>query len=228
MPEDVRMQVYSLLDGGKESDLLQQFANRIYGSGKAMGFPFFLRTGQTSYKHRWERTCRVARDSDVAMHIIDLVEFSECCDIIGLPWHVWAVREMLPTKPLAILPRYGNFPLVPEVRCFVGNGKVKCYHPYWPKRAITEGGCTDPRVIEKSMDSVSFVNKYVSPLNDHWYAIASDVAKAFADDDDFSVDLIPTQTVCDEFDEYNCGWYVTDMALANRSFHWEGCPVPRS
>ncbi len=46
-----------------------------------------------------------------------------------------------------------------------------------------------------------------------YLALAQIVADVFKEDDAFSVDLLPTKR----------GWMVTDMALARRSFHWEGC-----
>lgn len=225
MPEAAHQQFGSFVNGeGGASAAAEAFSETVRTACVKMGFPCFLRTGQTSHKHDWKRTCFVSDGDSMLERICRLVEFSECADFLGLPWDVWAVREMLPTRPLAVLSKYGNFPLVKEVRVFVAHGMVRCWHPYWPEGAIRQGGCNDPDVIAQALDAASFVNKYASPFGDHWYTIASDVAKAFKDDEAFSVDLIPTSRITDDTGEYDCGWMVTDMALAARSFHWEGCP----
>lgn len=217
MPEDCRKQIQAWVNGSDGgSAAVYQFVDNINSAAKSLGYPAFLRTGQTSHKHQWSLTCFMPDDKDTLNRITGLVEFSEIADFIGLNWSVWAVREMLPTKPLAILPNYQNFPLVKEVRCFVGGGKVLCSHPYWPEGAILEGVEADYELDPVAMtdaDESKLLAAMCANYDDGYRPIAQKVAIAFADDESFSVDLLPTDR----------GWFVTDMALANRSFHWAGC-----
>lgn len=211
IPEEARAAIWELFDGKKiDMSPINQFAADIEAAAKRIAgpdkkyYPYFIRTGQTSHKHAWEKTCWCSRDSDIPSHIVALAEFSECADMLGLPWHTWAVREMLPTKPITILGRYGGFPLVPEVRCFIKAGEILCSHPYWPTEAVFKGGCDSPLIAGLAQD-----------MSGDWRPLAQQAAEAFADDEAFSVDILPTER----------GWYVTDMALARRSYHWDGCPV---
>ena len=210
MPEECRKQIWSLFDGDAgQSAAAHKFADEVANAAKEFGFPAFLRTGQFSGKHEWARTCYLPGYESTLSHMVALAEFSEMVDILGLAWDVWVVREMLPTKPIAVLPRYEGFPLVREVRCFIRGGEVVCWHPYWPTEAIAQGGIGDLAAIEAIAYSAHrFDESEFMPL-------AKRCAEAFKDDDAFSVDLLPTER----------GWYVTDMAEAYRSYHWPDCSM---
>lgn len=185
--------------------------------------PVFLRTGQGSGKHNWKRTCHLTDATKIGHHVAALVEWSEMVDFLGLPWNVWVVREMLPVDPVAVLPAYGDMPLVKEVRCFVRGGEVICCHPYWPQLAVADGfgmprDRTDGRV-KGAGDSTRLADAVARSTpnaddKEQWMPLAERVAVAFADDGAWSVDLLATRK----------GWAVTDMAEAGRSFHWDGCP----
>ncbi len=174
------------------------------------GTAVFLRTGQTSGKHDWKRTCYLPVGANLAHHVGALVEFSECADFMGLPWNVWVVREMLPIDPIGICERYGNMPVVREFRYFIADGAVTCWHPYWPLDALNDGG-------------------FAADVPEGWYeamcrhdeaatALATRVAAVFRDDGAWSVDVLATRR----------GWVVTDMAEAGISYHWPECPhAPR-
>ena len=115
-------------------------------------------------------------------------------------------------EPVAILPRYRNLPLVKEVRCFIEGGRVLCQHPYWPPLAIAEG------LEDADLPRLSNILKAVELTEADRAgagALAERVATAFAESAAWSVDLLATRK----------GWFVTDMAEAERSFHWPGCPV---
>lgn len=222
-----RSEIWGAFDGKQPGDGLAEFCRQIEMAAAEIGYPVFFRTGQTSYKHAWEKTCRLGRDSDIAQHVFALTEFSECADMIGLPWNVWVIREMLPTTPIAILPGYGNFPLVKEVRCFVRGGTVQCAHAYWPTNAILAGlqtretrrlEMTDRAAFEteqyRDLKESERIAEICQDLSDQSFMpLAKGIAEVFKDDEPFSVDLLPTER----------GWFCTDMALASRSFHWEGC-----
>lgn len=216
--------LYHLLDG-KTPPIADNLASSIRDAADPLGYPAFLRTGQGSGKHSWKDCCFLASPEAVPSHIASLIEWSECVDFLGLCYRIWAVREMLPVEPVAVLPRYGNMPLVKEVRCFIAGGAIVCQHPYWPPGSIADGfgmRSLSPRggVREGSLEDAARLAAAIhgsEPATDdepRWRPIAEQVARAFADDGAWSVDLLAT----------NRGWFVTDMAEAKRSFHWEGCP----
>lgn len=213
--------IHSVVAGGPLVGAIDPFFARIRDAADAIGYPCFLRTGQTSNKHRWKKTCHLACREAVEQHVFELVEFSEMADFIGLDTRVWAIRELLPTEPVCVLPAYGDFPLVPEVRCFIQGGSIICAHPYWPEKAIRMGFPGEATLADGEFNVVpANFDEIVAKchdVGDGWFVWASHVAEAFKDDDSFddgfSVDLLPTKR----------GWFVTDMALASRSFHWEGC-----
>lgn len=230
-----------LLDG-KTPDGYEGFLTALQDAANRIGSPpWFLRTGQGSGKHQWRDTAFVRYRGELHGHIAALVEWSCLVDFLGLPFDVWAVREMLPTRPIAVLPAYRDFPLVREVRAFVKDGKVVCVHPYWPAGAVREGfGMRERHDDESDGPLVDLVNPPAGPkvwkpgrfavpvdldkiiaegcrlptyLSGGWPELLEAVAAAFAGDGAWSVDVLETDR----------GWYVTDMAEAYRSFHWAGC-----
>jgi hypothetical protein len=73
-------------------------------------------------------------------HVYEIAEYSECADMIGIPWDTWVVREFLPTIPIGVCPGYGNMPVCREFRYFIEDGRYVCSHPYWPREALIDGG----------------------------------------------------------------------------------------
>ena len=184
-------------------------------AAEEIGFPCFLRTGHTSDKHDWSKTCYLADEKRLSSHVIRLIEFSECADYIGLPWNVWAVRELLPTRPVSTV--YRGMPLCREFRCFVDDGEVLCHHFYWPKDVVRDG--YRGRELPADFDAM-YARLSAAPTVKEGAEIA-ELAKAAgkAVGGAWSVDVLETER----------GWFVTDMALADRSWHWPGCPAnPRS
>lgn len=211
------------LDGDVLGDAGREFIERLSAAVKRTGEPCFLRTGQGSGKHEWSRTCCVPGASDLFQHTANLIEWSEMVGMLGLPFDVWAVRELLPTKPLATLPAYKGMPLCREFRCFVRDGEVECVHPYWPRKAI-EGGfpyelCpgdaleVPPRpILPDDFDAiVDQVQNASEAERAEVRALAEQAAKRF--DGYWSVDILETHR----------GWCITDMAIGEMSFHWPEC-----
>lgn len=193
------------------------FLDQLASSVKAMGTPCFLRTGQTSGKHQWAETCYLKSVDDLESHVIKLVEFSAMADFMGLSTNVWCVRELLPTRPICTLPDYGGMPLVKEFRAFVEAGVVRCVHDYWPSGAIEQGfrrHHVDPVELKAILKAADQSKAMGHPQNAPAYMMARDVAHAFRNDGAWSVDVLSTER----------GYFVTDMAEAHRSFHWQGCP----
>jgi hypothetical protein len=191
------------------------FVESLMGAAERVGGgrfqPVFLRTGHGSGKHDWRNTCCVHNQADIGLHVARIVEWSHLVDMMGLPHDVWAVREMLPVRPVAVLPRYGGFPLTRELRCFVEGGEVVCHHDYWPEGAISQG------LNEGSEAKIQAIisGSRLSPAEKKpALELAAKVAWAFEGDGAWSVDVLETQR----------GWYVTDMAEAGASYHWKSCP----
>lgn len=187
-----------------ESAAFDNFVADITRAAVDFGFPCFLRTGYASAKHSWSETCFLPDADSVHAHILAIVEFSEMADMIGLPYGTWAIRELLPTKPLGICTAYRGMPVCREFRLFVDGPEVICRHPYWPRRALAEGGA--PASVYEEACHLTVAED--SEIRD----IASRAGAALGGGA-WSIDILDTKG----------GWYVTDLAEAHKSFHWEGC-----
>lgn len=169
-----------------------------------IGGDCFLRTGQGSGKHNWSRTCFLPPTANIAHHVSELVHWSEMVDFMGLPSDVWCVREMLPTSPIGVCPRYGDMPVCREFRFFAESGEMKCFHPYWPLEALIEGGMS----TDGHGDWYQEFCRLDDPEPRRLAEIVSKVVPGA-----WSIDILETKR----------GWFVTDMAEADRSFHWPEC-----
>jgi len=176
----------------------------IKDAGDELGWPVFFRTGQGSGKHNWQSTCYLTRPEDIGQHIVNLVAWSHTVDFFGLAHDVWVVREMLPVAPLFVCTRYGGMPVVREFRAFVENSRVAYIQPYWPKGAIKEGSPDDDN-WEAKYARLDMRPEDTSTLR----ALASTAGLACGGC--WSVDLLETRN----------GWYVTDMAIAERSWGFD-------
>ena len=205
--EDQQRELFKVFDGGYPGKIVEPFFLKLKEFADKIGYPCFLRTGHTSGKHSWDDSCFIKSPDDIGSHVYELVEFSECCCGPGLPWDVWAVREFLPTIPAGKCTRYHNMPVNREFRFFAEDGKVICWHPYWPWGAL-EGGGFVPNDPNFSYE------KFCDPGEDlpHMKAIAEIASRVC--EGAWSVDLLETER----------GWYLTDMAEASKSWHWPDCP----
>lgn len=202
MSHETFRDVYRVFDGLNLTDASNSFFDELLAATDAMGYPCFLRTGLTSGKHNWESTCYLTDAAKLKGHVISIVEYGEMACLMGLQCDWWAVREFLPTHPLGTCPHFGNMPLCREFRVFVEDGAISCWHPYWPMKALEQGGAASAETYERlsSMEGLPDI-----------LTLASRVAAVVPGS--WSVDLLETDR----------GWYVTDMAQAHESYHWEGC-----
>jgi hypothetical protein len=200
---------------GQTPDGLEPFLDELRAAALRISpvGPWFLRTGQGSGKHEWSRCCHLTDLARIGDHVGNLVYWSHLVDFLGLRHDVWVIREMLPTRPVAVLPRYEGFPLVPEVRAFIRGGRVVCHHDYWPAGAVQQGLPHGTDTI--AAGEVAAAASVRGLALDDALRLASVAARAFEADGAWSVDLLPTDR----------GWHVTDMAEASRSFHMPGCPA---
>lgn len=210
MPEEAKAVIPDRFDGRRGKDggkALTGFAAHIASEVRRdFGFPFFLRTDHTSGKHEWSRTCYVGSAGDLAAHMVVIAEYSEIVDMIGLPWETWVARELLPTAPIGTCPLYRDMPICREFRAFVGGGKVVCVHPYWPREALEKGGARlSPRDYHK-LSTLRDVGE-LEQVRDLAARAGAAIGGAW------SVDILDTAR----------GWCITDMAEAERSWHWPDC-----
>lgn len=202
MPKVAERDLYRTFDGLPLTNKSRPFFKRLRSAVRSIGLPCFLRSGHTSAKHDWKRSCYVQDASRLESHVAAIMAYGEMCSLMGLPWGIWAVREYLPISPIAICPRYGDMPVCREFRMFVRDGDVICMHPYWPDEALVRGGA-----------DVSCSRAFgMTDEEERDLRILASRA-GFAVGGNWSVDILYTTR----------GWFVTDMAEADKSFHWEGC-----
>lgn len=214
MPVAAQEDFFSAFDGTDSPDggvAVKAFGDQVRAAvAEVGGPPAFLRTGHTSGKHNWSRTCFLSDPALAESHLFAIIEFSEICDLMGLPWSTWAVREMLPTKVFGSCAKYGGMPVAREFRFFVDGGEIRCWHPYWPDQSLVDGGATE--AVRKAVTDGHLTN--VGEAN-RLYDVARRAGAALGGA--WSVDILDTRL----------GWYVTDCALAEDSWHWPGCPYAK-
>jgi len=192
------------LEGNIDSLSFQTFLKSLGKLCDLIGYPCFLRTGQTSGKHDWKDTCCLNSKGNLTGNVLALSEFSECAGFIGLPYDVWAVREMLPTVPL-FHAFHGKMPITEEYRFFSINGKIQCRHPYWPASCIREPSVDD---WKEKLEAA-----YATGTEQGEAFMQASLAIEAVPGDDWSVDVLWTEN----------GWYVIGMALADQSYHDPSC-----
>ena len=194
--------LWELLEGTKPNGFgafLNSLGEEIAKVGRR---PCFLRTGHTSGKHEWKHTCYVS-DKTLDWHVYSLVEYSHLVDMIGLPTDVWVVREMLQTEPAFVTD--AGMPVTKEFRVFVDGGEVLCWHPYWPSEAIEQQCSQMPAGWKCDYEGLI---ELVDPSK--VLGLASAAGNSVGGR--WSVDVL-----------WANGWYVIDMAEAEKSWHWPGC-----
>ena len=189
---------------------------RIKQATDEIGYPCFLRTDYTSAKHYWEKTCFVTSPDKLLDHVMEIAAFSEASGLIGMPIDMWAIREYLPVKPMGFCRNYENMPIVKEFRVFVDGDKIECIHPYWPKEAL-ERGQVEWLPENSFCPEDSLV--YLDIANRHRIDYLAEKAGGILGGR-WSVDILYVGGSCIR-DEYR--WYITDLAEADKSWHWPDC-----
>src|SRR3972149_1322162 len=198
----------SLLDGETPAgwhDFLQQVKDACLKHE----LPCFLRTGYGSGKHYWDKTCFVADVEKVDSHIYELVEWSEIADFAGLPHDIFAIRTLIPTRP--VFKAFHGFPVTREFRVFIRDEVIEHTQPYWPPAAIE-----DHNPDKENWRELLY---WISKLADHekqelhWFAIRACRAVGGGY---WSVDLL---------EDKDGDWWITDLAIGKRSFKWDSQSV---
>jgi hypothetical protein len=203
MPEAVLRDIFRRFDGQALTDVSKPFFTQLAAAAGRMGYPVFLRTGFTSAKHNWKDSCYLTKPEQIPDHVTSIVEYGEMMSFTGLPCDWWVVRELLPTRPMAVCPDYSDMPVCREFRAFVVDGAVRCIHPYWPMEALERGGVRDAQAVFERLSECT---------NEPELRTLAGAAGA-AVGGYWSVDMLETDR----------GWMVTDMAVAKQSWHWPAC-----
>lgn len=175
-----------------------------------IGYPLFLRTDMASGKHYWKKSCYVDKERKLKSHIFEVISFNLCADIFGLPFKALVFREFIPMKNL-FTAFIGEMPVNPEIRFFVNEGEVMCWHWYWVEEAIEIDalGTSVPNwkeIIEKE-------KKEISGNEIMWLNIdAKKVAEVLKGDGYWSVDFCKAK---------DGRWILIDLAEGFKSWHPE-------
>lgn len=191
----------SLLDGETPKGS-ERFFHELENAVDIVGLPAFLRTEMLSNKHDWENSCFVQSKDQLIGHVTNLIEMSELARIdIGMDRSFFAVREFIKTEK-AFTFFNGNMPITKEVRVFIKNGKIECWHPYWPVdifEGIDSDLVNDVRGLNlRQKETVEKMGAFIAKIFQGWW----------------SVDLLRS---------WDGDWYVTDMAIGEASYHDPEC-----
>jgi hypothetical protein len=205
---DNQSELAVLLDGN-EPDPKSRFFLELELAAEKVGLPAFLRTEMLSDKHGWKETCYLesADPARLIYHVASLVEASEMANIAtGTDHHFWAVREFLQAES-DFTYFHGDMPITKEIRVFVRNGEIECFHPYWPKDIFPD---IDPEKVNRvrRLDKVELSGAI---------GLAGFIAKRISGY--WSIDLLKTKLNI----EGRGFWYCTDMAIGERSYHDPEC-----
>ena len=204
--------MFPIFDGHPPLPQCDEAIARLCEQGNNIGWPCFFRTDLCSGKHDWLSTCYTP-DSDAAKrNVRPLIEYGEMTSFAGLPVTALVVREFLRAEsPFTC---YQGFPMTLERRVFVRDGEVLCDHPYWPKEAVAQGRPTDLD-WEAKFDALyaTYGAAHERTVRD----LASKAGKAVGGY--WSVDFLLAKGSA------GYGWYLTDMARGEDSYHYDWCPV---
>lgn len=178
----------------------------------------FIRSGHISGKHNFKKCCLLfdgSRD-EIYSRVREIVYMGEMVSLMGMPIGAWAIREFLEGHEFGVCPRFGDMPLRAELRIF-SNGKIITHtQPYWPLKALTQGGAADAEAIHQKMTEASLA---MAPIASTFALAAADAVNrahggggSIRPGEEWSVDVLDTSQ----------GPVVIDMARGDKSYRY--CP----
>lgn len=203
--DEVRMVQSSMFDENIFPSIISERVAELIR--KSFVLPVFIRTDQASGKHDWKRTCFYDGSLDLAVNLMGVVEFNMMADILGLDWHAIVVREYIPMKNL-FTAFYGEMPVNPEIRFFIRDGKILCWHWYWTEDAmqnVSDKFWREKLESEKKSTGVSEIEL----LSDYAMKVAEVFPEGY-----WSVDFCKAK---------DGRWILIDMAEGQKSWHQDGC-----
>jgi hypothetical protein len=183
-------------------------ADAIWAAYAEMGGDAFVKLGNFSAKHSWERTCRLRPGltrEGVAKHVASIM-YEQM--MVGCPESLAvAVRRMIPTRPAFISSEHGGMPVTRERRIFTEpDGHVACHHPYWPQEAFAKTTPEERTALETISDLAGEDLATLAP----WATEAAQRLAALDPASGWSVDFLQDDAG---------GWWLIDVAQATRSWH---------
>lgn len=172
-----------------------------------IGYPCFIRTDLSSAKHDGPSAYKVNKPDEVGSVLFATLEDNEI--------KFWLEKD----QPQAILIRewlslestfeaFNGHPISREWRFFANADSVVCFHPYWPEDSIKFYRSGEPDNWVNQLADLHKEPDEIQELKD--MAIIAAKGYGYNASVDFAKDI-------------NGKWWLTDMAVAEDSYHWEGC-----
>lgn len=195
----------SIFDGEPSAEF-SRLSDAVMAAAREIGFPVFIRTDLTSAKHSGPRAYKIEEDGQNAP-IAETLEYTEMKTWLERDGaKAFLVREFLTLD--APFTAFGGLPIAREFRFFADGDKVQCWHNYWPAETI-EGH---------------------RPSREDWRDCLADLHREPAELEELSSMSVKAVKACgggewsvDFFRDVDGKWWLSDMATAADSFHWEGC-----
>ena len=196
---------YDPLDG-KPEPAFDTMLEKVKEAAAEIGYPVFIRSDGTANKHDWKNSCYVESEDQLRSHICNILEMT-AMTMAGLSFNGVAVREFLELD-WKFKAFYGEMPIAREFRMFVKDGVCECMHPYWPPASIQRASIDNWYEVLTEMQTIKN-----STEGSELTLLAEKVGESIAGH--WSIDL------CQLKDKR---WFMTDMAVAEDSYHWGTCP----
>lgn len=197
LSEDIRAEFYERFPKALLTKI-KPIANKI-------GYPLFVRTDLSSIKHSWEKTCYIENEAKLKQNIFNLIIDNICINFLGLPYEALVFRRYIPLEA-GFKAFWGNMPVAKERRYFLKDGKVQCFHPYWPEDAILNPNVANWKEILRKQNKET---KSEIKLLSNYALMVGDVLDGY-----WSIDFAYGQ---------DKKWYLIDMATGEDSYHWIEC-----
>ena len=186
--------------------------NKLYygveNAAKQLGMPCFLRSDVTSAKHQGPTAYKIEGIENLNEQLYRTLEETELKTFMHYQKpKALMVREWLNLKHT--FTAFHGLAISREWRVFADPFRVICAHPYWPEEAI-QGHTDDPDWQKKLADLQMISPPQLISMGEHAIRAAFAVGGG-----EWSVDFA---------EDVNGKWWLTDMALADSSYHWPGCP----
>lgn len=194
---------------------LDTLIEKIKFCANKVGYPCFIRTGQTSNKHDWKNTCFLEKEEDIEDHLGALAEFSELASMLyTIPTDTIVIRKLIKTKPIFV--SFNGMPVTKEIRVFIekaedtqsGQDEISVT-PYWPIEAFDKHVCTK--------DGVSISLEEVQKELVKIYELTEEDKKFFASVSTFLQKRLKGSWSVDFLQDENGQWFLIDMAVAEWS-----------
>lgn len=199
------------MEGGDPYPEWESIVQSVREAGRSLGWPIFVRSCLASAKHDGPNSYKANDVGDVARVLSHTAEDSEVKFIFESGPQAFVVREFLRLD--ASFTAFHGLPVAREWRFFASLDGIICAHPYWPENTIKfYRGQTEPRNWRSQLAALH----ERPPLNE-WASLELLAVRAAA-----ICGAAPKWSV-DFARDVNGKWWLIDMAVMERSWHWPNC-----